>query len=129
MNTIRIARKDPGEPIKVLTIENTLKSLQEQVGGWIEGISPDCEYPLTVFGNDCAKLQGLLPNLNHYGVDFISGPVVAMESDEEGELLSISEEGLKAFDAWVSANAFTQLEITLMITFRAFPERFARKTS
>lgn len=57
---IRVIRKRPGEDAEIVEIENTLKSLQREVGGYIETLT--LFEDATFLVNEEGKLLGLEPN-------------------------------------------------------------------
>ena len=75
-----VIRKQPGKWPEVIDVENTLKALQEQVGGYIETVS---------FSTDCCficdeegRLKDKPHNVNLLGIDFV-GTVLAVGVDGE----------------------------------------------
>ena len=83
--------------IKIKTIENDLKAMQEFVGGWIEIVPLSHECCLVC--NEEGKIKGLPYNMavidtNTGFKDIIMGDFFIASSDDEGELASIPEEVL-----------------------------------
>lgn len=70
---IRVLVKRPGEDLRPQVIENTLKALQDLVGGHIESLTPFTD--LAILCNEEGRLLGLPHNVNLLGVDFV-GPIV-----------------------------------------------------
>ena len=70
---MRAVAKRPGEPGKVITIENDLKALQEYVGGYIETLtfSPAA----CVICNEEGRIIGLPYNMTFAGHRFC-GPIL-----------------------------------------------------
>lgn len=58
----------PGKTAEVVTIPNTLKKLQEMVGGYIEAVYPS-EDPVALIVNEEGKIHGLRPNRALYTED------------------------------------------------------------
>ena len=58
----------PGKTAEVITIPNTLKSLQEKVGGYIEAVYPS-EDPIALIVNEEGKIHGLPLNRALYTED------------------------------------------------------------
>lgn len=77
---MKVIIKKPNEKYGVLTnIDNTLETLQEIVGGYIEVVPfKNC----LVVCNEDGKLLGLEPNLQ-FGFDVIVGTIVVCGRDEE----------------------------------------------
>lgn len=88
-----------GENLYATEIENTLESMQEIVGGWIEHISVESLGSIDMWGNDEAKLIGLEPTiaLTYKGkiYDVVCGNVVFLRHDDEGESISLTDDDIK----------------------------------
>ena len=78
---MRAVAKRPGEPGKVITIDNDLKALQDYVGGYIETIRVFED--ALIICNEEGRLLGLPFNLSLCGMVFF-GPVlfVGVEGEE-----------------------------------------------
>lgn len=88
-----------GQP-EVREIDNTLKALQEVVGGRIEAIPllPD----LTIIINE----EGLILNLRHnvlWRGHYLRGDVLVTKGDEDGEFVSLSPEEIEFAVGWASS--------------------------
>lgn len=70
---IRVFVKRPGEALRPQVVENTLRSMQELVGGDIESVTPFTN--LAILCNEEGRKIGLPHNVKLFGVDFV-GPVV-----------------------------------------------------
>lgn len=83
--TITGLYKLPGKKPEARVIPNTLKALQELVGGYIETVTIATD--ATVICNEEGRLQGLEPNCRFFGVDFV-GPIliVSRKGDEFTDL-------------------------------------------
>lgn len=77
---IHILRKDPGEPARMVEIENTLEELQAQVGGYIEAVTFATD--AAVICNEEGRLLGLPDNCTIFGVGFV-GTVLLVGVDGE----------------------------------------------
>ncbi len=66
---MQVIRKDPGKPPRLVEIPNTLKALQQAVGGYIETVS-FCEDALVIC-NEEGLLMGLAPNCSFLGIPFV----------------------------------------------------------
>lgn len=77
MTRINVIVKDPGEPPRMETIDNTLESLQTLVGGWLEAI-PVADPHTAVYVNEEGRLNGLASN-----VDGLVGPILVTGLDPE----------------------------------------------
>lgn len=88
--------KAPGEPAKVIDIENTLKALQEAVGGYIETIT--IAEDACIIGNEEGRIKGLPFNCNLVGLKLF-GPIliVGTKGDEFTDLPVEPEAALKFF--------------------------------
>lgn len=78
---MQVIRKDPGKPPKLVEIPNTLKALQQAVGGYIETVS-FCEDALVIC-NEEGLLMGLAPNCSFLGIPFVGTILIAGRSGEE----------------------------------------------
>lgn len=75
MNKIKVIKKVVGEEPEVVEIEDTLKSYQSIVGGYIECVRFTKD--ITIVCNDEGKLIGLEPNFYMMSIDeVICGDVV-----------------------------------------------------
>ena len=91
---MRVIVAMPGEPAVVKRIENTLESLQEIVGGYIE-TAPLWLEDLVLICNEEGKLRGMAPN-RAIGHDIIVGPIiVAKANNKTGEFEDVPEFVLK----------------------------------
>lgn len=89
---ITILLCQPGKTAEIVTIPNTLKSLQEQVGGYIECVYPSSD-PVGLIVNEEGKINGLPLNRALYTedgdmYDIAAGPmlVVGLTEDDFGSL-------------------------------------------
>ena len=82
MEKIFVIVKRPDEPVgQIKEINNTLKSLQELVGGHIEAVPLATD--LAIICNEEGRLQGMPNNCDIGGINFV-GPIVAVgiEADD-----------------------------------------------
>jgi len=77
---MRVLRRRPGEKFEAVDIPNTLKALQEQVGGPIEAVAITNRTTLIV--NENGKLEGLPYNCDICGHRLV-GTVLAVWVDGE----------------------------------------------
>jgi hypothetical protein len=89
---ITVLRCQPGKTAEVVTIPNTLKSLQSEVGGYIEAVYPSSD-PVALIVNEEGKIHGLPLNRALYTedgqmYDIAAGPmlVVGLTEDDFGSL-------------------------------------------
>ena len=99
---IKVIVKEPHQLCEVREIENSLKSLQKIVGGYIESIQVSGvtdEGDITCYGNDEAKLLNLPSNFalvaNGYVTDCVAGTVVFLGHDGEGENIGLTNKQLE----------------------------------
>lgn len=110
---------EPQKKPYVKEIDNTLESLQHEVGGYIQAIYPFCE-PVTIVCADCAKLEGMplnraLRDDNGDVYDIIAGTflIVGLTEDDFG---SLSEEQNKQFAEFFGLpELFVTTDMKLMI--------------
>lgn len=78
--------KKPNEQAEIIEIDNTLKSLQEAVGGYIETVTlaKDC----CIICNEEGRLQGLPYNLNFCGITLVGTILFVGVSGDEFTCLS-----------------------------------------
>jgi hypothetical protein len=89
---ITVLRCQPGKTAEVVKIPNTLKSLQSEVGGYIEAVYPSSD-PVALIVNEEGKIHGLPLNRALYTedgqmYDIAAGPmlVVGLTEDDFGSL-------------------------------------------
>ena len=70
---IRVLVKRPGEALHAQVVENTLKTLQDLVGGPVESVTPFSD--LATLCHEEGRLLSLPHNVKLFGVDFF-GPVI-----------------------------------------------------
>lgn len=105
MKKIVAVVKEPGGAAKIKTIDNTLKSFQEIVGGYIECIPFPGIEELDIFLNEEGKLIGLNPNiyLREYK-DIIVGTFFVVGNDGEGDAISLTEEQIEKVREYIEEN-------------------------
>lgn len=86
---MQVIRKDPGKPPRLVEIPNTLKALQQAVGGPIETVTFYVD--ATIICNEAGRLMGLPYNCRFLGIDFV-GPILVVGVDGDG-FCSLSDEG------------------------------------
>lgn len=65
---MKAIRKKPGAQPEIIEVENTLKALQAEVGGYIETVSIA---DVVIICNEEGRLCGLPYNCRFIGVDFV----------------------------------------------------------
>ena len=87
---MRVLYKEPGKAPRSMVIPNTLKMLQDLVGGYIETVRISDN--IVMIMNEEGKLKGLEPNF-FFGAlgDIIIGPVIIAGEDGE-DFASLSDE-------------------------------------
>jgi hypothetical protein len=81
-----------GQAPSVLVLDGSLESLQGAVGGYIEAVSLSDN--LVLICNEEGKLRGLSPN-KPLGRDVICGDFLIVASDDEGDFVSLDENGVQ----------------------------------
>ena len=76
---MKAIRKKPGAQPEIIEVDNTLKALQAEVGGYIEAISLD---GMAFIVNEEGKLRGLPENFR-FGNDVLVGTVLLVGTDGE----------------------------------------------
>ena len=95
---IDILIKDPGQPWRLATVEDTLPVYQQIVGGYIEGVATT-SIGVHIFANEEGKLLGLEPNFGIHG-DVIVGTAFAVRDNDEGEFESVTPDDFAWFTTW-----------------------------
>lgn len=81
MDNIKVIIKEPGKYPVEKTINNSLDSLQEIVGGPIETVTPTSD--LCIICNEDGKLKNLPYNITMFGIDFVGTLIlVGVDGDE-----------------------------------------------
>ena len=107
-NEITVLKVEPGKAPEQVTIPNTLKAMQELVGGHIEVINYQ---GACLICNEDGKLLGLEPN-RRIGQDVITGTFFLANSDLEGNLCSLSQEDLAHFQQqFAQPEALTEKDV------------------
>lgn len=110
---------EPGMSPYVKEIDSGLKSLQSEVGGWIEAIYPFYE-EVALICNEEGKLCGLPLNralMNEYGEidDVIAGTFLVVGLGEE-DFCSLSDEYIKKFsDRFKTPEKFAEIDGKLIV--------------
>ena len=100
--TIEVVSVPVGEEAGPVEIENSLKSLQSYVDGYIEVIRPFEDEDVAVILNEEGKINGLSPNRmlfdeNGNVIDIIAGGFLIVAVDEEGEFTSLTQEQIRKY--------------------------------
>lgn len=77
---MRVIRKRLGEPAEVIQIQNTLKALQDEVGGYIEVVTFASD--AAIICDEEGKIKGKPFNCNLLGTDFV-GTILVVGIDQE----------------------------------------------
>lgn len=83
--------KKPYKNPAVIEIDNSLKALQEAVGGYIETVDIGCGVMLLC--DEESKQKGLAPNIE-LRYDFVVGDVLFVQDGGEGEFTDLSEKNI-----------------------------------
>ena len=108
---MRIVLKNPQQLPNVIEIDNTLHTLQQMLGGYIEIVRLPTNSQIAIVVNDSGKLIGLPPNVE-YGGDILVGPVIFAGVDGE-DLVSVTDvqvqlvyDYLKHNDYWLEVEDY-----------------------
>lgn len=87
---IRVLVKEPGKDPKIQMVDNTLKALQNLVGGYIETVELD--HGVCLICNENGKIIDLPENFWAPWDDTIVGTAVFVSFDDDGNFAGISDE-------------------------------------
>mgnify|MGYP003094006342 FL=1 len=76
---MKAIRKKPGAQPEIIEVDNTLKALQTEVGGYIETVSIA---DVVIICNEEGRLCGLPYNCRFVGVDFV-GTILVVGRDRD----------------------------------------------
>ena len=108
-NKIRVLKVEPNKHPEEFMLENELEAMQEAVGGYIDIVS--LEGGVCILLNDEGKLIGLDGN-RRIGNDIIVGNFYVCGSNDEGDLVSLTDEEMEQYmDMFYEPEQFTQEEI------------------
>jgi hypothetical protein len=93
---VKILVVAPLEKPYVKEIENSLKAMQDIVGGYIESVGLEDEDYVSIICNEEGKLDGLPPNRRFYD-DIICGTFFISRIDDEGETISLTDEDIQKY--------------------------------
>lgn len=94
-NMIRVLKIEPGKSPYEKEIENSLESLQKEVGGLIECVYLDDN--CIAVCNEEGKINGMALN-RRLGNDIIAGPFFIVADSEDGNFISLSNEQITEFE-------------------------------
>ena len=78
---MKAIRKKPGCAPEIIEVENTLKALQQEVGGYIETVTIASD--AVVICNEEGRILGLPDNCRVCGVDFVGTILVVGRNKDE----------------------------------------------
>ena len=117
-NKIRVLKVEPNKHPEEFMLENALEAMQEAVGGYIDIVS--LEGGVCILLNDEGKLIGLEGN-RRIGNDIIVGNFYVCGSNDEGDLVSLTDEEMEKYmDMFYEPEQFTQEEIAETATLEVF---------
>ena len=101
MADIKVIKVDVAKAAEIVTISDSLESLQHEVEGYIECIYP-WEDNATLICNEEGKINGMELNRPLYDedgriVDIIAGPFLIVGFDDDGELVSLTDEQIATY--------------------------------
>ena len=119
---IRVLMVEPNEHPKEFLLKNTLSAMQEAVGGMID--IADLEGDICLLLNDEGKLIGL-DGCRRIGDDIIAGTFYVCGSNEEGELVSLSDDEMERYrEMFWEPEEITQEEIEATCRIEFYPLDF-----
>ena len=78
---MKAIRKKPGCAPEIIEVENTLKALEAEVGGYIETVTIASD--AVIICNEEGRILGLPGNCRFYGVDFVGTVLIVGTKDDE----------------------------------------------
>ena len=78
---MKAIRKKPGCAPEIIEVENTLKALQAEVGGYIETVTIASD--AVIICNEEGRILGLPYNCRFFGVDFVGTVLIVGTKGEE----------------------------------------------
>lgn len=78
---MKVIRKRPGEAPEIIEVDNTLKALQAEVGGYIEAVTLTGD--AVILCNEEGRILGLPHNCRFLGVNFVGTILVVGRNGEE----------------------------------------------
>lgn len=78
---MKAIRKKPGCAPEIIEVENTLKALQAEVGGYIETVTFASD--AAVICNEEGRILGLPYNCRFFGVDFFVGTILVVGRNKD----------------------------------------------
>jgi hypothetical protein len=93
MSKITVAIKRPNENSEVVEVDNTLKTFQEFVGGYIEVVPFTEDGDILVICDEEGKMKGKDFNLRYYE-DILVGTLVFVKNGDDGEFHSLESDDL-----------------------------------
>lgn len=100
LNLIQVVLCEPGKKARIATIDNTLASLQQIIGGYIEAVYP-FDDPVAIICNEEGKINGLELNRamrDEHGTlyDILAGAFLIVGLSEE-DFASLTPEYLEKY--------------------------------
>ena len=122
---MRVLIIESQKPPYVSEIENTLKAMQETVGGCIEAVY--LEDGICLYCNEEGKLDGS-PLNRSVGSDIIFGTFLICGQDDEGESVSLTDEQIKQYSERFAepehfSFSFTEKDISVSVV--AVPQSYS----
>ena len=77
---MKVIRKKPGAQPELIDIDNTLKALQTEIGGYLETVTIASD--AVVICNEEGVLLGMPYNCRFFGVDFV-GPILVVGRNKD----------------------------------------------
>ena len=116
---VTVLKVEPGKHPEVVTIGTKLEDLQNAVGGLIEFYT--LEPNVDILCNEEGKLIGLEGN-RKINNDIIAGTFYVVGSDDNGDIISISNETIEKYkQRFWDIETYTQEEVESSIFMEFFP--------
>ncbi len=112
MNKVKVITKLPNEKAKIEEMPNDFDFVSEFVKGLVDSTFLPTDEDIDVIVNDSSLTLGMEPNIvtpEYEGV--LAGPLIFCTHDEEGEMVSLSDEQIKKTMKYIERNSVFNMSL------------------
>ena len=112
MNKVKVITKLPNEKAKIEEIPNDFDFVSEFVEGLVDSTFLPTDEDIDVIVNDSSLTLGMEPNIvtpEYEGV--LAGPLIFCTHDEEGEMVSLSDEQIEKAMKYIERNSVFNMSL------------------